>query len=93
MFATDLDNLTLASPQVNRYVKSDKDAADWLPDHNRCWYVKTVLSVKQKYDLTMDEEERNVIRDTLLECRRTKTPRQMLKCGCAGVSAATAQEE
>ena len=31
-FARDLLNLTLASPSLNRSQKSDKDAAEWMPD-------------------------------------------------------------
>ena len=30
-FAQDLENLTLASPTVNRHQKSDKDFAEWMP--------------------------------------------------------------
>ena len=56
-FARDLDNLTLASPSVNRYQKSDKDLADWLPPENTCWFVQTVVSVKAKYGLSMDFQE------------------------------------
>ena len=33
-FATDLLNLTLASPTVNRYPKSTKDLAEWTPSLN-----------------------------------------------------------
>ena len=47
-FARDLDNLTLASPGVNRYSKSDKDAAEWLPPDNRRWYAATIVRVKRK---------------------------------------------
>ena len=36
-FASDLLNLTLATPSVNRHQKSDNDAAEWLPDLNECW--------------------------------------------------------
>ena len=36
-FASDLTNLTPASPKVNRHRQSDKDAAKWLPDLNQCW--------------------------------------------------------
>ena len=39
-FASDLLNLTLASPSVNRHQKVAKDAAEWLPDLNGCWYVE-----------------------------------------------------
>ena len=38
-FARDLRNLTLASPRVNRHQKSGKDAGEWLPARNRCWFV------------------------------------------------------
>ena len=38
-FASDLLNLTLASPAVNRSQKSGKDAAEWLPDLNHCWFA------------------------------------------------------
>ena len=38
-FASDLLNLTLASPSVNRHQKVANDAAQWLPDLNECWYV------------------------------------------------------
>ena len=38
-FASDLFNLTLASPSVNRHQKSDHDPAEWLPALNQCWYV------------------------------------------------------
>ena len=36
-FASDLRNLTLAPPRVNRHQKSGKDAAEWLPVRNQCW--------------------------------------------------------
>ena len=44
-FSRDLRNLTLASPQVNRYEKSGKDAAEWVPDRNRCWFAGRVVEV------------------------------------------------
>ena len=33
--ASDLDNLTIADPTVNRSQKSDRDAADWMPGPTR----------------------------------------------------------
>ena len=44
-FARDLRNLTLASPEVNRNEKSGKDAGEWLPDRNGCWFAGRVLEV------------------------------------------------
>ncbi|MDD9981591.1 MAG: hypothetical protein OXU81_09575 [Gammaproteobacteria bacterium] len=56
-FARDLRNLTLASPQVNRHEKGGKDAADWVPVRNRCWFAGRVVKVKQVYGLTVDRRE------------------------------------
>ena len=67
-FAQDLDNLTLASPSVNRHQKSDKDLADWLPDESVCWYVSTVIQVKAKYGLSMDVDEAETALNVLAEC-------------------------
>ena len=53
-FATDLLNLTLASPHVNRYEKVDRDAAEWVPPQNRCWFAARVIAVRQRYSLTID---------------------------------------
>ena len=65
-FAEDLDNLTLASPSVNRHQKSDKDAAEWLPEMNQCWFADRVVKVRQEYNLTIDRAEANAL-DTVLE--------------------------
>ena len=70
-FARDLDNLTLASPSVNRHQKVDKDLAQWLPAHNSCWYVNQVIIVKRKYGLTMDTAERDAARTVLASCSST----------------------
>ncbi|MXY64306.1 MAG: HNH endonuclease [Gammaproteobacteria bacterium] len=67
-FARDLENLTLASPRVNRWQKSDKDAAEWLPDHHRCWYVQTIVSVKRKWKLSVDQAEADALRAVLEGC-------------------------
>lgn len=70
-FARDLLNLTLASPSVNRAQKSGKDAAEWLPDLNRCWFADRVLEVKLSYSLTVDPAERDVLEGLLMECAST----------------------
>ena len=38
-FSRDLLNLTLASPRVNRDQTGAKDAAEWQPDANQCWFA------------------------------------------------------
>ena len=70
-FASDLSNLTLASPAVNRSQKSGKDAAEWLPDMNRCWFAGRVVEVRQRYALTVDERERDALEGILSNCRST----------------------
>ena len=70
-FATDLRNLTLASPQVNRRQKSGKDAAEWLPARNRCWFAERVLEVKRAYGLTVDRREAAALERILRGCSCT----------------------
>ena len=70
-FASDILNLTLASPSVNRSQKSGKDVAEWLPDLNRCWFASRVVEVRLKYALTVDERERDAIEGILSGCSST----------------------
>lgn len=65
-FASDLDNLTLASAYVNRYQKSGHDAAEWMPEINQTWYATTVVQVKRKYGLTVDPAERDALAQALI---------------------------
>ncbi len=67
-FAEDPLNLTLASPFLNRRQKIAKDAGEWLPPNNRCWYANMVVQVKRKYGLTMDEKEAAVLSRILRSC-------------------------
>ena len=70
-FASDLLNLTLASPSVNRSQKSGKDAAEWLPDLNQCWFASRVVEVRQRYGLTIDRREGDVLEVILSSCTST----------------------
>ena len=47
-FARDLDNLTLATPELNRYEKGARDAAEWLPARNRCWFAAAIVAVRKE---------------------------------------------
>ena len=67
-FAMDLRNLTLAAPQVNRREKRAKDAAEWLPDRNRCWFAARVVEVRRAYDLTIDRREATALDRILARC-------------------------
>ena len=71
-FARDLDNLTLASPTVNRHEKRAKDAAEWLPARNQCWFAARVVAVRQKYALTVDAREATALETVLRGCTSTK---------------------
>jgi len=70
-FANDLLNLTLASPSVNRGEKIARDAAEWLPEKNRCWFAARVVAVRQRYGLTIDRREASALDAVLAGCRRT----------------------
>ena len=71
-FASDLLNLTLAEPGLNRHDKRDRDAAGWLPPMNRCWFANRVVEVRRKYDLTIDRNEADVLERLLSTCTSTE---------------------
>jgi len=83
-FASDLRNLTLASPLVNRYHKGAKDAAEWLPVRNRCWFAARVVDVRRAYGLTIDPREVAALEAVLAQCDDT----DMEPMGCGGRAAA-----
>ena len=89
-FARDLDNLTLASPRLNRYEKVAKDVAEWLPAQNQCWFVARVIAIKKKYGLSMDAQEAAAALNVLADCvnleiqfvsEPTATPTQVRSTG------------
>ena len=69
-FGSDMDNLTLALPNVNSR-KGARDEADWLPDYNRCWYVQRRTVVMERHGLERRPEAQAVV-DALLEQRACK---------------------
>ena len=71
-FASDLLNLTLAAPDLNRYEKRAHDAADWLPELNRCWFAARIVEVRLRYDLTIDRREADVLEAVLSRCSSTE---------------------
>ena len=70
-FARDLRNLTLAAPALNRYQKSGKDAAEWVPARNACWFAGRVLEVRRAYGLTIDRREAAALDRFLAGCGST----------------------
>ena len=71
-FARDLINLTLASPHVNRRLKRAHDAAEWMPDTNKCWFAARVVDVRLKYGLTIDWREADALERVLSKCDSTE---------------------
>ena len=71
-FASDLLNLTLASPSVNRHQKIAKDVSEWLPELNQCWYVDRTLQVRREYGLTIDRAEADAADRILAGCQSTE---------------------
>ena len=69
--ASDLLNLTIADPTVNRSQKSDRDAAEWMPTRHGAWFAERVIQIKRKYGLSVDPAERDAL-DRLLGGRETE---------------------
>ena len=67
-FARDLLNLTLASPGLNRGLKGASDAAEWMPQRNRCWFAARVVAVRQHWGLTIDAREAETLEAVLTPC-------------------------
>ena len=59
--ASDLDNLTIADPTVNRSQKSDRDAGGWVPARHGQWFAERVIAVKLEYGLNVDPTERDAL--------------------------------
>ena len=53
---------------LNRYQKRDHDAAEWLPERNRCWFAATIVAVRREYDLTIDQREAAALDAVLKGC-------------------------
>lgn len=73
-FAADPLNLTLAAPEVNRCGgsgKCAKDAAEWLPERNACWFAARIVQVRRKYRLTVDRREADSLERALSGCTST----------------------
>ena len=87
-FSRDLRNLTLAAPAVNWYQKSGKDAAEWVPDRNRCWFAARVVEVRRAYALTVDCREATALERSLAGCESTAP--EPIVCPAPSGSAAVA---
>ena len=57
---------------MNRSQKGGKDAAEWLPDLNQCWFASRVAEVRRRYILTIDDREADVLQGILSNCTSTE---------------------
>ena len=57
---------------MNRRQKSWKDAGEWMPRMNRCWFAGWVVAVKRKYGLSVDAREARALEGVLSECASTE---------------------
>ena len=94
-FARDTLNLTLASPRVNRHEKSGKDAAEWAPARNRCWFAARVVDVRRVYGLTVDRREAAALERILAACDSTALEPVVcaMPSGASGAAAGVAGDD
>jgi hypothetical protein len=66
---TDPDSLIAVSRESNRN-KGDRDPAEWLPilPQTHCWYVTTWVSIKHRWQLSVDQKEFKEIEKILNNC-------------------------
>ena len=75
-FANDLANITLAVPAINRHAKGARDAGEWQPENNACWFAARVVEVRRRWRLTIDIAEARALDATLAGCRSTELVRE-----------------
>ena len=66
---TELENLVLSTPEINRGQKKSLDFAHWKPEFNVCFYAAQTVKVKYLYDLSVDQEEHDALKSVIKECK------------------------
>lgn len=69
-FANDLDNLLAVSAKENRS-KGDKGPGEYMPKNKsyQCQYAKSYVSIADKYKLTINKKDSEVLEKTLGSCK------------------------
>lgn len=67
-FDGDRSNLNVMTSDLNRHEKSAKDAAEWVPEHATCHYVRHYVATKTEYGLTVDQAERSALLELARGC-------------------------
>ena len=68
-YITDLTVLTIAGKRENEVVKGDKDAAEFMPPEQTCWFAARVVRIKRLYALSVDPAEESALRSQLTGCQ------------------------
>lgn len=55
-FANDPENLVAVKGSLNMS-KGAKDASEWMPPENKCWYARQQVHIKNKYGLSSTKAE------------------------------------
>ena len=69
--STPLLNLTLIPVEPMTYNprgEGEEDVAEWEPGTNECWFAGTVIQVKLKYGLSVDQTEAEALDGILESC-------------------------
>lgn len=66
-YANDVEGLVAVTSSSNRS-KGDDDPARWLPDQDQCGYVTSWVHIKRKYNLSVDQAERDAIASVASRC-------------------------
>jgi hypothetical protein len=66
-FANDPANLVIASQTSNRR-KGSKGPDEWIPEKNKCLFVRTWVDIKFKYGLSFDRRELVAVNNLLKGC-------------------------
>ena len=72
--AADASTRRRFASEVNRCGRSGKcarDAAEWLPPRNRCWFAQRVVEVRREYRLAIDRREADALERVLSGCKST----------------------
>ena len=73
---------------MNLHQKSGRDAAEWVPARNRCWFAGRVVEVRRAYGLTVDRQEAQALESILSSCESTAL--EPIVCAAPSSSGASA---
>ena len=66
-FVNDTLNLVFVNRSINRS-KGGKDAGEWWPPHNQCWFARQIVEVRNAYQLSVDPREKDSLAEKINAC-------------------------